>query len=460
MIPSASSAATACLVARDDPGGGRLQGGQAQPRQGGGVGVQQLHLQPLALVAERLIGGTVGAEPLRRAVGREVAHQGKITAPDLGIGGILVDAENGERIGHQNGLRWPARLWPRPAAIQRRRDHRLAQFPQQRLRHPGSDRRGAKLLRPVPRPHLPGRTRPRDRAGFSPRLWACRTSSTRSSLRSGRHRGCPGSHPAGHRPAAGRRRPCDGFHSPARRGIVRSGWRCGNPAAARPHWPSAPVRPSRTRTAGPDCPRCGQRSGGTARPGCRARAGAPPRAYSASRSNGIEPHERLRQGLEFGHRPRDGGALAQPRLHAGQQTRNRPLGLAGLRLAERGHDRHDRLAGRRRLAGLRQLAADQRGLGAGEFHQIGFQGGAEPAGRPAAGERHPFAQPRPRPARPCRSAARPGRGRCAAARWGRPPVPIRPPPPAPSRPGPGAWSAPACGHAPPATRSSAGAPWG
>src|SRR6202040_2803777 len=47
----------------------------------------------------------------------------------------------------------------------------------------------------------------------------------------------------------------------------------------------------------------------------------------------IEPGENLSESLEFGRQPVDHGGLQQPRPHAEQQARNRPLVLPGVRLA-------------------------------------------------------------------------------------------------------------------------------
>jgi hypothetical protein len=141
MIPSASRAATACLLARDDPGDaasraavqsrekaivfvpsgtdGQIagvvalgeQGGRAKSGKGDRVRAKQRHLQPFALVAERLVCRTVFTEPLRRTVGREVPYQSEVPAPDLSIVGGLVDAEHRERITHHNRLRRAVGVW-------------------------------------------------------------------------------------------------------------------------------------------------------------------------------------------------------------------------------------------------------------------------------------------------------------------------------------------------------------
>ena len=100
-------------------------------------------LQPLPLVAERLIRRAVFPEAIRGAIGRKVPHQSEVAAPDLGIVGILGHAEHGEGITHQNWLLRAVPAVPRPAAIHRLRHHRLAQLPQHRLRHFRSERRGS-----------------------------------------------------------------------------------------------------------------------------------------------------------------------------------------------------------------------------------------------------------------------------------------------------------------------------
>src|SRR5271165_1812554 len=86
------------------PGRCGLEGGHAQPRQGGLVGAQQLRLQPAAFVAQRLICGSIFPKPVRGTIRRKVPHQSKVSAPDFGIAGTLVHAENGKWITHQNGI--------------------------------------------------------------------------------------------------------------------------------------------------------------------------------------------------------------------------------------------------------------------------------------------------------------------------------------------------------------------
>ena len=87
------------------------QGGRAKSGEGDRVRAKQRHLQPFALVAERLVCRTVFAEPLRRTVGREVPYQSEVPAPDLSIVGGLVDAEHSERITHHSRLRRAVGAW-------------------------------------------------------------------------------------------------------------------------------------------------------------------------------------------------------------------------------------------------------------------------------------------------------------------------------------------------------------